>query len=121
MYHAILQRQEHKAGIMAQLNQPTAFPIFRNSLQNDLPIRKAALDPYANIMDIWTAYIWKVLYATVFREQAVQSFYSGDGKSAAAYMKTVDEIVDLMKQSNPPVFGKQQPCVMRSSIVRSDG
>lgn len=81
-------------------------------IDGDEQLKNAALDPYTNTIDIWTASIWKFLYANVFREQAVSSFYALDsgatGPNASDHMRHLDEILDLMQQADPPVFGRQQ-------------
>ncbi|KAG8164227.1 hypothetical protein KVR01_006145 [Diaporthe batatas] len=104
MFKAFDENTQHKDGITASLNQPKAFGYFRQLISYDSEFRAAASNPYTELKDIWTAYIWRHLYERVFKEGAAASFYAGGNQNPAQYMRHVDQIVDIMKLADPPVF-----------------
>lgn len=109
MYRLIREDEEHKDRIMKALNRGNSFLDFRATIQNDSGIRAAVADPFTSITDIWTAYIWRVLDARVFRGNAIHKFYSSGaaGQNASYHMRNLDELEHLMSVADPPVFGKQ--------------
>ncbi|POS71444.1 hypothetical protein DHEL01_v210163 [Diaporthe helianthi] len=108
MDQAIRQSKEERDRIMTALRPARSFPAFRSSIQGDPEIRAAAAHRYTNVIDVWTGYIWRLLQAMVFRKSAVDGFYGGpdNSPSAAYHMKHLDEIEEIMKKADPPVFGE---------------
>lgn len=109
MYRLIREDAQYKDRIMKAINRKNSFTYFRAAIRADSGLRAAATDPLTSITDIWTAYIWRILEALVFKKDAINTFYSseGAGQNASDYMRHLGEIENLMALADPPVFGKQ--------------
>jgi len=110
MDQSIREDQEHKKRVMNALKSEGNFMLFRTALGQDSEFRAAAMDPMTCIIDIWTAYIWRVLDVCVFNsDEGFGGFYDMSKKglhSASYYITNIQEMDNLMGEADPPVFGK---------------
>lgn len=115
----IRENSEHKARVTAAMLREGSAKAFRSAIGANAELQAAAVDPDTCVIDIWTAYIWRFLVQSIFSEDAILDFYSGEDQNATYYIKNLTEIDYLMTQAKPPVFGKQSHCAMNQHLERS--
>lgn len=103
----IRENERHKDRVEKAMFSEGSAKRFRAALRDNKELQAAAINPETCVIDVWTAYIWRFLLESVFAEDAILKFYSGEGENATYYIKNLDEIAYLMTQAKPPAFGKQ--------------
>lgn len=106
----IRENGDHKTYVDGAMLREGSAKAFRSAIGANAELQAAAVDPDTCVIDIWIAYIWRVLVQCVFSDDAIIEFYSGEGENPSYYIKNLLEIDYLMTQAKPPAFGKQYMC-----------
>ncbi|KAI7779321.1 hypothetical protein LA080_000992 [Diaporthe eres] len=101
----IRENRDHKTYVEGAMLREGSAKAFRSAIGANAELQAAAVDPDTCVIDIWTAYIWRVLVQCVFSDDAITEFYSGEGENPSYYIKNLLEIDYLMTQAKPPAFG----------------